>query len=173
MKTTETRSSFLDQYISEKTKKMPYVDLHTRGNVRIVLNEFVVEYLAHLGYKQGLFYDNIKIVIGALSAVFGAVICYLSMTYRWDAIELYVSAMVLGYYVINVLYFGIDYLDNKCMKFYSKGKMIEIKTELNVHGIYSLRYRNKEHKALICDLIYETGQLDVVETVKWLNGIFK
>lgn len=157
----------------KKYEKTPiYCDIYVLGNVKVVLTDFVCEFLKLRNFTQNIQLDNIKIIIGLISGLFSITITYMSMMCKWTSISLYIKLMVIGYYIINSFWYIIDYFEDGRFVFFDGTRYLKMKIDLDVHGIYTITYNNKKHKINAFDIIYENGKLDIPIIIKELNKIF-
>ena len=157
----------------KKYEKTPiYCDIYTLGNVKVVLTDFGCEFLKLRNFTQNIQFDNIKIIIGLISGIFSITITYMSMIYKWASISLYIKLMVIGYYIINSLWYLIDYFEDGKFIFFDGTTYLKVKIGLDIHGIYTITYNNKNYKINAFDIIYENGKLDIPIIIKELNKIF-
>ena len=161
----------------EIKKKSLRIDVHSLNNVRLICNDFLHIYFDFFGYKQNMFYDNIKIIIGLISGLFGLIICVISMKLDWDISYIFVLTMVLIYYVINGLYYIIEYfIEGSQLTFINKisnDKDIVITSDVNCDGIWEIKFKDKTHKLIVYDLFYSNGNMNTEEMYRSIHKIFK
>lgn len=167
----ETTEAVTGDLMHFDTTKFTSADLYSLGAVKIVMNDILCEYLVSLGYSQHMLIDNLKILIGAVSGIFGGVITYLSMTYDWPVIYKWIFMMVIVYYVINGVYHVLDYFFDH-LDFTYKKESVRISTKINNDGIYSVNYKGKEHKMNVYEMFYENGAADRKEAERGFRKIF-
>lgn len=159
----------LSSFTDESTVNTAYL-----SSVRSNIIEFLVFYFGVFNFNVNYTYDNIKIVIGLVSTVIAIIVCVLSMYIEFNKIYLIIFVLVAVYYVINGIYYGIEYLlEKNKLVFTNKDEKIEINVELTNQGVLNITHKDKVHKILVGDVIYESGRMDKEEFFGKLQKIFK
>lgn len=163
----------------DKPKNPPKTDLYTINQVKISLDDFLVEYLTALGFKECNFYVDFSNTIGIFSTIFAGLTCYLSMYYQWEHIKKYITYSVIAYFCINSILF--IYCCFKSGKIRFSGLEIATKIQFtdDKNPVYTamIYKRNKvvplKYTRTIFDLFYDNGIMDYKILIEDFDKLFK
>lgn len=149
--------------LSKKYISKPIVgDIYSQGNLKILLDDILDEYITKIGHKRNYLYLDVRNAIGVVSAVLAALCCYVSMYYKYEVIKSVVMFSVFSYMLINGISLLISYKEAEKLYYDS----FSISTRINSRYEYIILVYLKDKVAplkynkSIFDLFDDKGQMD-------------
>lgn len=139
----------MDALISKYNKSPVQVNKHNLANLKIALNDLLIEYLVRdRGYVQRHTYTDLKIAVGMVSVACAIVTCYMSMHYTFAE---YRTALI----VTLGIYFSINFLLEICSRFFVRNTIFE---GYSRHGTLTIDGFNKAVDENYKLIIYKDGK---------------
>lgn len=161
--------------LQEKYKRSPIVaDIYSLDQLKITLDDLLVECVSALGFKERNMYMDIQNSIGIVSTIMAVAVTWMSECYRFQDIKLYMVWLVLGYFGINGLSCLYSHLNGGKIRFDG----LEIVTRIDKTPIYVvLIYKRSKpvpakYRKSVLDLFDESGKLDHVLFISDIKTLF-
>ncbi|KAG0438148.1 hypothetical protein DMUE_3268 [Dictyocoela muelleri] len=165
--------------LEEKLSKTPIkANNEELKNLKIALNDMLIQFLKINNCKEYCRDKDIKIIIGLTSAILASTTTYISMNYDFEKIKMPLLIMIIFYFVING---GLEiyerFMANYMYSGFYKNKKLIIYSNLHDNDFnYKLVIRygndNKEYSKSVYSLFYEDGVLDHEMFLKDLDSVF-
>jgi len=164
------------QKIREKHNKDPIVsDLYSLDQLKISLDDLLVECVTKIGYKENFAAVDFFNLIGILSTILAGIVLYLSLNFKWGTIKAYIAYCVIVYFIINAVSTIITYFQGGKIKFDG----LEIITRIDKTPVYVVLIYKKgkivpiKYSKSVFDLFYEDGTLDHNLFIDNIESLFK
>lgn len=161
--------------LREKYKKFPVVaDIHSLDQLKIALDDLLVECVSSLGFKESNLYTDIQNSIGIISTILAVIVTWMSECHRFQNIKFYMVWLVLGYFTINGLSYLYFHFEGGKIKFNG----LEIITRIDKTPIYVVLVYKKgkpvpvKYYKSVLDLFDENGRLDHALFIDDIEALF-
>lgn len=154
-------SSSIIEKIRMKYNKTPIkADIYNPVQLKLTLDDLVVELVSSMGYKPNNFYVDAQNIIGIISTIITAIVAYLSVYYKFDEISKYLTVLIPAYFLLS----GISYLNYFAFGGLLRFNDLSLRSKLSKSVIYEVLVvkkdtSNKYFKSIL-DLYHDTGILD-------------
>lgn len=161
--------------LKEKYKKSPIIaDIYSLDQLKIALDDLLVECVSSLGFRERNLYTDIQNTIGIISTMLAVVVTWLSECHKFQSIKTYMAWLVFVYFGIN----GVS-----CLYSYFKGGKIkfdgfEMITRIDKTPVYVVLVYRKgkpvpvKYCKSVLDLFDENGRLDHALFIDDIKALF-
>lgn len=177
METSNTNSK--DSVVNKLTKK--YIktplttDIYTLEQIKITLDDFLVEYCRERGFREKYHLTDFQNIIGIISTIQAVIVVFLSLYCKFEDAKRMLFICIVSYFAINIFCFIISYFFGGKVTFYEFDVITRIdKTPVYVALLYwKDRVVPVKYYKNVLELFDESGTLEHVEFLKDLEELFK
>lgn len=148
--------------IVKKHNKRPIVaDIYTLGNMKILLDDLLNEYLGACGYRRDHTFPDARNAIGLISIALAMAVTYMSLNCKFDDVMVTISGCVLLYFVLNIAIFIVGYFE-ECKYRYGGFYLV---TRVDMAPSYTIEYHLpagsvlRKYTKSLYDLFDDTGKM--------------
>lgn len=175
MSSEDKKSECYEKLAAKYNKNKVKTDIHTLNQIKITLDDFLIEYAEVKGYQENHTMTDIGNVVGIISTIFGATTTFLSVYYKFQDVKKILLFCTAGYFILNMLWFlGLKLFGGKIAF-----KEFDAITKIDNTPVYVIllywKNRNvpvKYHKD-VTELFYEDGEFNHMVFLNDLERLFK
>lgn len=152
----------VDAVVKKHSKRPIMADIYTLGNMKVLLDDLLGEYLAARGHKRNYAFPDARNAVGLISIVLAAAVTYMSLYCRFDDVVAPIRACVLLYFAANTLISIVGYFEERKHRYGG----FYLVTSVEMAPAYTIEYHlpaglaAKKYTKSLYDLFDETGKMD-------------
>jgi hypothetical protein len=165
----------MDSLKTKYTKNPITADIYTVKQLKIALDDVLVEYCQALGYKENHLATDFKNVVGIISALLASFVLALGYLRPFQEIKMAIAISVSIFFAINFLVFIFCFIRGDKTTF----ENFDVSTKIDQTKTYNVVVYPKDGKTTkkynksVFDLFYEDCRLDHVMYLNDLENLFK
>lgn len=170
-KKSECYEKLKSKYNKNKIKK----DIYTLDQLKIALDDLLIEYAEGKGYRENHITTDVGNTIGIISTILASIVTFVSIYYKFEDIKNIVFVCTTAYFGFNTFFFLFLQLFGGKIAF----KEFDAITKIDTTPVYVIllywKNRNipvKYHRD-VTELFYEDGEFDHTLFLNDLESLFK
>ncbi|KAI5168403.1 signal peptidase complex subunit 2 [Pancytospora epiphaga] len=162
-----------DALTKKHDSKPIMADIYTLGNMKIILDDLLNEYLISRGFKRNYAFPDFRTTIGLISTVLAIIVTYLSLYYKFDDVSSSITFCIFLYFVLNAFVSVIGYFEEHKIRYGT----FYLVTKANIAPSYTIEYFTagsaiKKYTKSLYDLFDSSGRMDHVLFINDMEDFF-
>ncbi|ELA42584.1 uncharacterized protein VICG_00336 [Vittaforma corneae ATCC 50505] len=174
-KNTKSKDNVVDKITKKYIKTPITADIYTLEQIKITLDDFLVEYCRERGFQEKYHLTDFQNVIGIISTIQASIVVVLSLFCKFEDVRRMLFMCIISYFAVNIFCYIVSYFFGGKLSFYE----FSVITRIDRMPVYVVLLYWKDRMVPVkyyknvSELFDETGVLDHIEFLKDLEELFK